>query len=98
MFQDKNRYKAQGRESGKKVHIGTFDTPPEAAVAYARRVGPARPATAAADASGAQPTSDAGGGETGEPAGLPETLRAAVEAAAAVLELVERHGANWREA
>jgi len=39
-------FKAQAREGGKGIHLGTFSTPETAALAYARRVAAVQPAAA----------------------------------------------------
>ena len=55
VYKEDGKYKAEAREDGKKRSLGTFSTPEDAALHYARHIGAARAAAAAADARGEGP-------------------------------------------
>ena len=55
VIRDRGKYAAKVREGGKQRHIGTFVTPEEAALHYARRIGAARAAMEATEARGDGP-------------------------------------------
>ena len=47
VYKDHGRYTARIRENGKYNHLGTFETPEEAALCYARHIGPEQAAAEA---------------------------------------------------
>ena len=55
VYKERGKYAAKTRENGKLSHLGTFATPEEAALCYARHVGAARAAAEAAGARGEGP-------------------------------------------
>ena len=63
---DRSRFRAEAREGGKQVYLGSFATAVEAAVAYARAVGQAEAAGAGGPARAAALAGEAEAGETEE--------------------------------